>query len=51
MKVAIVGAGFGGLSAGIHLRLAGHDVTMFEAQETGGGRANRLVRNGFSFDT
>ena len=51
MKVAIVGAGFGGLSAGIHLRLAGHDVTIFEAQETVGGRANRLVRNGFSFDT
>ena len=51
MKVAIVGAGFGGLSTAIHLRLAGQDVTMFEAQETVGGRANRLVRNGFSFDT
>lgn len=51
MKIAIIGAGLGGLSTAIHLRLDGHDVTIFEAQESAGGRANRLARNGFSFDT
>jgi len=51
MKIAIVGAGLGGLSTAIHLRLDGHDVTIFEGQESVGGRANRLERNGFSFDT
>ncbi|MFN7993339.1 MAG: phytoene desaturase family protein [Bryobacteraceae bacterium] len=50
-RAAIVGAGLGGLSAAIHLRLAGHEVTMFERNRLAGGRANLLVRNGFQFDT
>lgn len=50
-NVAIIGAGLGGLSAAIHLRLAGFGVTVFEAQDKVGGRANRLERQGFRFDT
>ena len=41
----------GGLSAAIHLRLAGHDVTVHEANPEVGGRASRIVDQGFQFDT
>ncbi|HKP12089.1 MAG TPA: phytoene desaturase family protein [Blastocatellia bacterium] len=49
--VAVIGAGLGGLSAAIHLRLAGYDVTVFEANRRVGGRANLIERDGFRFDT
>ncbi|MBO0861279.1 MAG: phytoene desaturase [Chloracidobacterium sp.] len=49
--VIIVGGGMGGLSAAIYLRLAGYDVTIYEANERVGGRANRIERDGFRFDT
>lgn len=47
----VIGAGLGGLSAAIHLRLAGWRVTVFEAGETCGGRANVLPLGGLRFDT
>jgi phytoene desaturase len=46
----VIGAGLGGLSAAIHLRLAGWDVRLLEANATVGGRANVLERDGFRFD-
>ncbi len=49
--VAVIGAGLGGLSAAIHLRLRGYDVTVFEGQERPGGRSNRVIQRGFVFDT
>ena len=50
-SVIIIGGGLGGLSAGIHLRLAGFEVSIFEANEKVGGRANVIKKNGFTFDT
>lgn len=49
-SVAIIGGGIGGLSVAIHLKLHRFDVTIYEANERVGGRANLIERNGFRFD-
>ncbi|MBL8171390.1 MAG: phytoene desaturase [Acidobacteria bacterium] len=49
--VIVIGGGLGGLSTAIHLRLAGYHVTLFEANDRVGGRANRIEHDGFKFDT
>lgn len=49
--VIVIGGGLGGLSAAIHLRLAGVEVTVLEANEQVGGRASQIQVEGFTFDT
>jgi phytoene desaturase len=50
-KVAVIGAGFSGLSAAAYLAAAGHQVQVFEKNETAGGRARQLkTANGYTFD-
>jgi len=49
-SVAVIGSGFGGLSAACFLADAGADVTVYERNEQLGGRASRLYRDGFRFD-
>lgn len=40
MKIAIIGAGYGGMAAAYDLRNAGHDVTIFESADYVGGLAS-----------
>ncbi|HRQ32216.1 MAG TPA: FAD-dependent oxidoreductase, partial [Anaerolineales bacterium] len=40
MKIAIIGAGYGGMAAAWDLRKAGHEVTIFESAEYAGGLAS-----------
>lgn len=49
-RVAIIGAGLGGLSAAISLKSAGYDVEIFEKNERIGGKLNILEKDGFTFD-
>jgi phytoene desaturase len=51
MRIVIVGAGLGGLAAGLRLQGAGHDVVVLEQRATPGGRAGRLRDGGFTWDT
>lgn len=46
-RVAVIGAGWAGLSAAVALRDAGCSVTVFEAGHTPGGRAQRVENAGF----
>src|SRR4051794_21172995 len=50
MRVVVVGAGLGGLSAAAHLVGDGHDVTIVERGARPGGRAGLVERDGFRLD-
>jgi phytoene desaturase len=49
-KIAIIGAGPGGLAASLLLAYQGHKVTIFEANDRVGGRSSLLEFDGFKFD-
>ena len=49
-KVLIIGSGFSSLSASCYLAKAGYEVVVLEKNNTLGGRARVLERNGFKFD-
>ncbi len=50
-KIAIVGAGVGGLAAAARLGYLGYDVEVYEKLPECGGRAHLIQDQGFKFDT
>lgn len=50
-KVAIIGSGMGGLTAGNLLAKKGHDVTLFESHIMPGGYTGGFCRKGFYFES
>jgi phytoene desaturase len=50
VRVVVVGAGLGGLSAAAHLGASGHDVTVVERSSMPGGRAGVVEDAGFRLD-
>lgn len=50
-SVVIIGAGIGGITAATHLAKHGYQVTILEKNSRPGGRCDRIVRDGHSFDT
>ena len=49
-KIHIIGSGFSSLSAACYLAKAGFDVVVLEKNDTIGGRARQLKKEGFTFD-
>lgn len=49
-SVAIIGAGFAGLSAAAYLAAAGYQVEVFEKNKEVGGRARQFAADGYLFD-
>ncbi|HMA37263.1 MAG TPA: FAD-dependent oxidoreductase, partial [Chloroflexia bacterium] len=50
-RVAVVGAGVGGLATAARLAAAGYQVTVCERDAQPGGKMNRVAAAGFQFDT
>ena len=50
-KIAVIGAGFSGISAASYLAKAGHEVVVFEKNATLGGRSRQFTtESGYVFD-
>jgi len=48
--ISIIGSGFSSLAASCYLAQQGHQVTVYEKNDTIGGRARQLKKDGFTFD-
>ena len=51
MKIAIIGAGPGGLASAINLAGLGHDVTVLEKEQLPGGRMRGITFGDYTADT
>lgn len=49
-KIAVIGSGFAGISAATALAAEGFDVTVYEKNDSAGGRARKFESDGFVFD-
>ena len=51
MKIVVIGAGVGGMSAAIRLAKAGHQVAIYESSDRTGGKCRTEWIGDFAFDT
>ncbi|MGS0523821.1 phytoene desaturase family protein [Zobellia nedashkovskayae] len=51
MKIAVIGSGIGGLATACRLASKGHDVTVFEKNDSPGGKISEIHMEGYRFDT
>ena len=51
MKIVVIGAGMGGMTAAARLARSGHSVTLYEASDTFGGKLRTEWIGKFAFDT
>ncbi len=51
MKIAVIGAGLGGLAVSCLLATDGHSIDVFEKNAQPGGKMNEVSVDGFRFDT
>lgn len=51
MKIVVIGAGMGGMTAAARLSRSGHSVTLYEASDTYGGKLRTEWIGKFAFDT
>jgi len=49
-KIAVIGSGVAGLASAARLQSAGHEVTVFEANDYPGGKLTAFNQDGFRFD-
>ncbi|WP_074977749.1 phytoene desaturase family protein [Zhouia amylolytica] len=49
-KAIVIGSGFSSLAASCYLAKSGFEVTIFEKNNSTGGRARQLKKDGFTFD-
>lgn len=49
-NIVIIGSGFSSLAAACYLAKAGNNVTIYEKNQTIGGRARQFNKDGFTFD-
>lgn len=49
-RIAIIGAGFAGLSTGIHARRRGYEATVYESHFLPGGMCTSWERSGYTFE-
>ncbi len=49
-KVVVIGSGFSSLSAACYLAKNGFNVSLYEKNDSVGGRARQLLKDGFTFD-
>ena len=49
-QIFIIGSGFSSLSAACYLSKKGYNVSVFEKNDTVGGRCRQFKKDGFTFD-